>query len=49
MNDRAVFRAAAITSVLLCLIWDFATVVLFFELPLQLVAIGGGTRRPLCG
>ncbi len=40
MNDRAVFRTAAAISVLLCLIWDFATVVLFIVLPLQLAAIG---------
>ncbi len=40
MNDRAAFRTAATISVLLCLIWDFATVVLFIVLPLQLAAIG---------
>ncbi len=40
VNDRAVFRAAAAFSVLLCLSWDFATVALFIVLPLQLAAIG---------
>ena len=40
LNDRAVFRATAAISVLLCLIWDFATVALFIVLPLQLAAIG---------
>ena len=40
VNDRAVFRAAAAISVLLCLSWDFATVALFVVLPLQLAAIG---------
>ena len=40
VNDRAVFRAAAAISVMLCLIWDFATVALFIVLPLQLAAIG---------
>ena len=40
VNDRAVFRATAAISVLLCLIWDFATVALFIVLPLQLAAIG---------
>ena len=40
VNDRAVFRAAAAISVLLCLSRDFATVALFVVLPLQLAAIG---------
>jgi hypothetical protein len=40
VNDRAAFRTAAIICVLLCLIWDLATVVLFIVLPLQLAAIG---------
>jgi hypothetical protein len=40
VNDRAAFRTAAIICVLLCLIWDLATVVLFILLPLQLAAIG---------
>ena len=40
MNDRAAFRTAAAICVLLCLIWDVATVVLFVVLPLQLAAIG---------
>ncbi len=40
MNDRAAFRTAAASCVLLCLLWDVATVVLFVVLPLQLAAIG---------
>jgi hypothetical protein len=40
VKDRAAFRTAATVCVLLCLIWDFANVVLFVELPLQLAAIG---------
>jgi hypothetical protein len=40
VNDRAAFRTAAIVCVLLCLIWDFTTVVLLILLPLQLAAIG---------
>lgn len=40
MNDRAAFRTATIICVLLCLIWDLATVALFILLPLQLAAIG---------
>ncbi|MGD0376271.1 MAG: hypothetical protein ABSB01_17000 [Streptosporangiaceae bacterium] len=40
MNDRAAFRIAAIICVLLCLIWDLATVVLVIVLPIQLAAIG---------
>jgi hypothetical protein len=40
MNDRAAFRTAAIICVLLCLIWDLATVVLVIVLPIQLAAIG---------
>jgi hypothetical protein len=40
VTDRAVFRAAAASSVLLCLSWDFAAVVLFIVLPIQLAAIG---------
>ncbi len=40
MNDRAALRTAATISVLLCLTWDLATVVLLIVLPLQLAAIG---------
>ena len=40
VTDRAVFRAAAASSVLLCLSWDIAAVRLFIVLPLQLAAIG---------
>jgi hypothetical protein len=40
VNDRAAFRTAAIVCVLLCLIWDLATVVLVIVLPVQLAAIG---------
>jgi hypothetical protein len=40
VNDRAAFRTAAIVCVLLCLIWDLATPVLFIMLPIQLAANG---------
>jgi hypothetical protein len=40
VNDRAAFRTAAAICVVLCLIWDLATVVLLIVLPLQLAAIG---------
>jgi hypothetical protein len=40
VTDRAAFRAAATSCVLLCLIWDLTTVVLLILLPLQLAAIG---------